>query len=337
MGNKGANDRVPSKVLAEQLSHFKNSEPATVLNYWNGGLILANISLAGMPELIIQIKDLVIACAIRQPSSLQISGLEIWYQALTFNDTEVSTMVVRPRYHEGVELFYKLADHLVESLVEDETLDIAPASVESVIADWMNFWKREKLDVNRELLLGLLGELVAIDRVLDLDGVEYSIWEGPNGSPKDFRGKNDALEVKVSGTRTGPLIHRISSIHQLQVPDSGRLFVLSLRVEMSATGRESYSELVSRVGGHPMFQSSEAKSHFSDALAQAGYHKGLPINLSRFDIIEQSIYEVTDGFPRLTKDLVPEDPRVLDITYSVDFSSTAEYLHDLLGQKLKLN
>jgi hypothetical protein len=219
---------------------------AAVLNYWSGGLILANMSMLKVPELIIQVNGLTLESSGRRASSVHVAGLDLWFESLAFNGESVASLVLVPKNSDQRDLFYALADHLVPQLALNSELPGTSDSVEAEISEWMKFWAKERSEISRELLLGLLGELIALDEYLDLDGKDYTVWEGPLGSPKDFRGQNDALEVKVLGTRTGPVVHRISSIQQLQIPENGRLFILSLRITFSANGNHSFDQLVPR-------------------------------------------------------------------------------------------
>lgn len=310
---------------------------AAVLNYWSGGLILANMSMLKVPELIIQVNGLTLESSGRRASSVHVAGLDLWFESLAFNGESVASLVLVPKNSDQRDLFYALADHLVPQLALNAELPGTSDSVEAAISEWMKFWAKERSEISRELLLGLLGELIALDEYLDLDGKDYTVWEGPLGSPKDFRGQNDALEVKVLGTRTGPVVHRISSIQQLQIPENGRLFILSLRITFSANGKHSFDQLVSRVSELQLFQSLEGKSRLKLALDGAGYRSNLPVDIARFDVVDSGVYEVRGDFPRLTEADVTADARVLDITYSVDFSGSAEYLLPESGSKIQLN
>jgi hypothetical protein len=73
------------------------------------------------------------------------------------------------------------------------------------------------------------------------------------------------------------------------------------------------------------------------ALEGAGYRTNLPVDLARFDVVDSGVYEVRGDFPRLTEADLTADARVLDITYSVDFSGSAEYLLPDSGSKIQLN
>ncbi len=310
---------------------------AAVLNYWSGGLILANMSMLKVPELIIQVNGLKLESSGRRPSRVHVAGLDIWFEELAFNGESVASMVLVPKNADQRDLFYALADHLVPKLAMDQDVPSTSDSLESAISEWMKFWAKERSENSRELLLGLLGELIALDEFLDLEGKDYTVWEGPLGSPKDFRGSKDALEVKVMGTRTGPVVHRISSIQQLQIPEGGRLFVLSLRIIFSANGKHSFDDLVTRISQLAMFQSMEGKGRLKLALESAGYRANLPVDLARFDVFDSGVYEVREDFPRLNAADISADARVLDITYSVDFSGSAEFLLPDTDYKIQLN
>lgn len=327
----------PGQAWAELIDLSVDATSSITLNWWKGGLILANLSLAKIPELVIQINGYPLEKSNKKPSSVKVAGLDIWYESLTFNGVKVPSLVLRPKLTEHFQVFFALADYLVQNISQNETLDVQPDKLEEIVDEWVKFWARERAEFSRELLLGLLGELIAIDDVLDLEGHTHDFWEGPKGSPQDFRGANDALEVKVQGSHVGPITHQISSILQLQPPQNGNLYVLSLRIKLGANGEHSYHDLVDRVSKIPMFANIEGRAFLREALDKAGYSTELPINLSRYDIVDSNIYHVRDGFPRLSKTQIPEDVRVFDIKYSVDFSGAKEFLLEKTDSKFCLS
>lgn len=333
---KSSATKSPTEAWGELIELSADASSAVTLNWWKGGLILANLSISKIPELVIQLNGYSLEAAGKRPSSVKVAGLDIWYESLTFNGARVPSLVLMPKYTEHFEVFYSLADHLVSNISQDENLEVSPENLEERILDWVKFWSRERPEFNKELLLGLLGELIAIDDVLDLDGYTHEFWEGPKGSPQDFRGSIDALEVKVQGTHTGPITHQISSILQLQIPTSGNLYVLSLRIKLGANGENSFHDIVERVRANSLFANREGKEFYSLALEKVGYSAELPINLSRYDVVDLGIYHVREGFPRLIHSLIPDDPRIFDVKYSVDFSGAQEFLLEKTNSKLKL-
>jgi hypothetical protein len=330
------NPQTPSEAWKTLSESGSSSTSAVPVNWWQGGLILANVSFGNVPELVIQLNTLEMTAGSKRPSSILVTGLDIWLELLTFNSQAVSSLVLRPKQVDHNEVFFALADHLVDEICRDKDVTPSVRALESIIRDWVDFWSKERSELSREALHGLLGELIALDEFLMTDNLLHSSWSGPAGDPHDFRGERDSLEVKVTSKRTGPLVHKISSTSQLQIPELGRLFVLSIRAKLSETGERSFDDLVMRVGALPLFEDEVGRTYFASALAKAGYSNNLPVEFSRFDLFDTQVFEVREGFPRVLKDSIPNDPRVFDLTYSVDFSGATEYLHDLNGETLQL-
>ncbi len=315
----------PSSVWERLIEEKANFRPEPV-GYWSGGLIVATISLGNIPELIIQVADLSLVQGKIAPSRHAVNGLEIFFENLNINGEQSPCLVLRPKRPGVNQVFFALADHLLTTLLGDLQLPGTAETLESQIKTWIDFWAKEHPEGSKQLLLGLIGELLAIDRWLNLEGLTHSNWTGPEGLPQDFRGEKDGLEVKVLGTRTGPLVHQISSVHQLQDMPDGKLFVLSFRITLASTGSESVHELVERVRGKQIFESAEGQNHLNAALSSTGYSSELPIQLSRFDLVQEHLFEVVQGFPRLVLKDLPSDSRVLDVKYSIDLSAAGEYL-----------
>jgi hypothetical protein len=101
---------------------------------------------------------------------------------------------------------------------------------------------------------------------------------------------------------------------------------MSFRLGFSATGALSTHELVERVTAHQSFQGSEARTYITKALTEAGYSASIPSKFERFDIWGERIYEIGDGFPRLTRQTVPFDERITNVNYTIDLSGCEAYL-----------
>lgn len=304
--------------------------------WWSGGLVLAGLSLGGVPELVIQVANLSLTPRQTTPSSLAVNGLETFYELLNI-DGSVPCLVLRPRKSVQHEVFFALADHVVSQLQTNIESDGRAETLEALLKQWMDFWSKDASVFSVEKLLGLIGELLAIKDWLDLNGQKYTFWTGPQSLPQDFRGSADAVEVKVLGKRTGARVHRISSTLQLQdMPNNGRLYVLSYRLALSSSGSYSVHELVDTVRSLDLFKESDARLYFEDALLSAGYTRDLPLNVTTFDLVQQGLYTVAPDFPRLINDLLPSDSRILDVEYSIDLSACDEYLVAETPFKLEL-
>lgn len=320
------NSKSPSDVWHDLLNTEGHEQKAQPLTWWSGGLILATLSASNAPEMVIEISGLEIEPGKRWSSALNVSGLELFYENLAINNESKACLILKPKKEGQYEVFFAVADFLVEKISTNTELKATPDTLETVIRKWIEFWSRERAASSREKVLGLIGELLALESWVDLSEKTHSVWQGPLGDPQDFRGQVDALEVKVSGTRTGPLVHKISSLKQLQIPESGKLHVLSFRIGLGEVGSRSLDELVKAIRELGIFQSKQGREHLELALEAAGYNDQLPLEFSKFDVHESQLFQIKEDFPRLIESDLPEDPRIFDISYSVDFSSAAEFL-----------
>ncbi len=293
---------------------------------WPGGLLVASVSHASTPELVIQIAGWDFASLQAVQSGLRLNGLDIWYQVLQIGHNQSPCLVLRPRGTDANEMFFALAAHLNSALPEVSSDDVNPDAIESIIDNWADFWKKIRAGADRKKILGLVGELLTIDRWLDTKHFEYSNWQGPKGGPHDFCGDLFDIEVKVSGSRTGALKHEISSVHQLESQDEKGLFVLSFRIGLSKTGAYSTNDLVARTSQLPVFTGPGGATWLDEALKDAGYSPDIDADFSRYDIWEECLYEVRGDFPRLTREVLPSDARVFDIKYTVNFGGCQEYV-----------
>ena len=305
---------------------------------WSGGLVVASVGSARTPQLLIQLRDIGSPdLAAQAQRLLKVNGLVSTIQNLSLNNVQAPCFVISPSLPKYNGVFFSLAEYLVDTIKLPSALNPSVISVETVIKEWIDFFRKPSDQTSREKILGLIGELLAIRDWLDVSKLQGKSWTGPAGLPQDFRGNHDALEVKVLGSRTGPVVHKISSLHQLQVPSSGRLFVLSLRITLGSTGHESVHDLVKVVGASPMFADPLSQSYFWESVWGQGYSDDLDSKFSHFDVTSTCLYQVTDGFPNLGPDITKNDARVFDVVYSLDFSGLTDFIFSDKPIRLLLN
>jgi hypothetical protein len=308
------------------------------LSLWSGGLVVATLAGSKTPQLVIQLKEGHSPDVAAQAHRLlKVNGLSSSVENLRLNNNDAVCFVIGPSIPKFESIFYALADYLVNAIKLPKVLDPSAKSIEQIVQEWMEFFRKPSEQTNREKILGLIGELVAIRDWIDPFGLDGTAWTGPLGQPQDFRGKNDSIEVKVLGTRTGPTVHKISSLHQLVNPGDGKLYVLSMRVTLSATGASSIHDLVRDVSKSSIFADQSSQANFWDSVQGLGYSEDLEAQFSHFDLIAASLYEVRAGFPRLGPEITNADSRIFDVVYSLDFSALGEYLIHSEPTKVVLN
>jgi hypothetical protein len=316
--------------MTSAVSHLGESQGnsenlgARLLGIWSGGSVLVTQSFSGTPELIFELGPN--GSGIPDVVNVNPSGLSLRVVKVRISGKDTNCVVITPTHEKFFQAFEVLSEFLYKEFVGDPAYDGTLAELEIAISRWMDFLQRRRGTSQKESIQGMVGELLCLQKVIDTSQMNFDMWLGPSGAPQDFRIGSTWIEVKTSQARKGPIVHKISSIDQLEVPKDGRLLVVSFRLVLSKSGQHSVHELVASVRDMELNQKPGATIFFDKNIAACGYSEELPLEYSTFDIFETCIYEVRDGFPRLSRADIPDDHRILDLAYSVDFSAASEYL-----------
>lgn len=171
------------------------------------------------------------------------------------------------------------------------------------ISAWQDFMERHREGVlSLEAELGLFGELVVVDRMLELGAdarTTMEAWQGPLGGDQDFIPGTGALEVKSTLAAAG-FPASIPSLEQLDDSIRQPLFLAAVRLGLDpggATLPERADAIRARLAGL-----GGVLDLFDVRLLQAGL---LPTAAHRYTrrFLHRStvVLQVTDGFPRLTR------------------------------------
>ena len=169
---------------------------------------------------------------------------------------------------------------------------------------------------------GLIGELRVIERYLlgvieARDAVDG--WAGPLGSPKDFQFGLVGIEAKARSPQRAEV--RISSAHQLDSAGTDRLFLSVIEVaaalDESATAL-TITDVAARVSNRIAALDMSATIVFEERLAATGFDWDEDYSDKHWSIGDEVLYEVADGFPRITPSMVPA--AVDDVRYSISLA-----------------
>jgi hypothetical protein len=318
----------PSLVWAEWQA-TQSEISARIIRYWSGGLIIAALDPTRRPELWIEVAS----SSWPQSNSTDYSftdirGLKLDIQNVRVDGREFAAIAISVSESDFDDVFRMFADEIVEDLYLEPTLRGTVFEVESKISRWMNFFKRPKQEESREEVLGMVGELLFIRDWLDTVETPFSVWAGPFGASKDFVGENLDVEVKVLGRRTGPRVHSISSLDQMNPSKNRPLILCSVRATLGIGKPERVESLIAEVRGTPMFSRNlECATYFDRALEQHGLLGDIPKELSTFELIDIVFFLVDDRFPKLTPEITANLPQVLDVSYQLDVTSESPYLN----------
>ena len=170
---------------------------------------------------------------------------------------------------------------------------------------------------------GLIGELRVIERcLLDIVGARDAVegWGGPLGLPKDFQLGLVGIEAKARSPQKSEV--GISSLHQLDLAGATRLFLSVTEVAAAldeSVGAVTVRDVAARVGTAIAELDASATIMFEERLAAAGFDWDDDYADRRWTIGEETLYEVADGFPRITPSMVA--PTVDDVRYKISLSA----------------
>jgi hypothetical protein len=205
----------------------------------------------------------------------------------------------------------------------------------SRIRSWQEFMRKGAEALSPEAELGLIGELLFLDRMLEV-GVPPQIsldsWVGPLNGVQDFELGTGAVEVKATLSSQGfPAL--IYSLEQLNDAARKPLFVAGVRLSQQELGC-NLPQIASAVR-EKLAGESGTDSVFTERLLAAGYmdaHKDRYPR--RFVAEEMRIMEVGTGFPRLTPGTVPAGVRAA--SYEIDLDRAPGASEGLVSALSKL-
>ena len=174
---------------------------------------------------------------------------------------------------------------------------------------------------------GLIGELVLMERHLLSAlpaGEAVDAWVGPIGAPKDYQIGLICVEVKAPRPQKATI--SISSIHQLDSVDATQLFLYVAEVAPALDETPSavtVSEVADRVRSAIAEQDVSATIVFDERLSATGFDWGDDYSDKLWVIGEESLFDVKEGFPRVTPSMVP--PGVEKAHYVVALAACESY------------
>lgn len=202
------------------------------------------------------------------------------------------------------------------------------------IRAWQEFMKNGQNGLSPEAELGLVGELLCLETLLD-EGLPVHLvvesWKGPFDGIQDFEIGNGAIEVK-STLSIDSFSASILSLEQLDDSTRHPLFIYGCRFIFGLDGL-SLSQRVLALRNR-ISSDRVALSIFNNGLLHVGYfdmHSDLYTR--KFTLSNCYIILVDNSFPRLTLGNVPSGVR--RARYEIDLSSVMKN-HISLNKAIKL-
>ena len=219
------------------------------------------------------------------------------------------------------ELFLAICNDLAFATCHEDKYT-ASSKILSRLIRWVRFLQLNKrAHLEPSVIRGLIGELYFMLRHLTPTyGITKALgsWLGPKGAPHDFCVGETSVEVKTTKEESHHEV-TISSAEQLTI-SSGELFlyilILAPTVETDSTAI-SLGDLIDEATAL-LANDFNALNCFYDLLAEIGYYPDSEQETAKFIAVDEKSYKIRDGFPRITKDILPSGIKHLQYTISLD-------------------
>lgn len=291
---------------------------------WAGGQVLAAVDAMGRRHLLVRIAD---GSRVKLPRPLSGLGLEV-RKMRPSGQPDATWIVLSPTDPAGERPFTGLATDVVNELPLDGPADTA--ALFGVIERWRRFFGRSRDGLSHEDQLGLIGELwLLLEWLPAVTIAAVHAWKGPLRGRHDWVSDQLSVEVKTTGAATGPVVHRVNRLDQLDEPTGSTLYLLSVRAVSDASGVDSLDALLERARAAATAAGTTCAALLDDRLraldvtqADIGRYND-PVRVDQADL-----YEVTDGFPRLIPASFPGGlpAGISDVGYNLDTSACGNWL-----------
>jgi len=178
---------------------------------------------------------------------------------------------------------------------------------------WRQFLRDRRDGISRSETIGLIGELVVLERLLANDPHHLASWQSPVDGLHDFQSNGHALEVKAGLGPSSTIT--ISRLDQLDTAGLRRLDLLHVRLIESPDGR-SLRDIIAAVSD--VLPDDFNRRSFENALLRRGLLPGDDTARSTPKVQLRTIdaYTVSDGFPRLIRSALPIG--ISEATYTLE-------------------
>lgn len=229
-----------------------------------------------------------------------------------------------------LDIFEALCSDLLKNIDSISDSRVALSITMNHLKRWKSFMSGSSTTIlSPQAVRGLFAELTYLLSLLEGDidqAVVIDAWIGPLDSHQDLIFMDTAVEIKaLSGKERNSI--SISSLDQLQATVSSLyLKIYRLGTSVDQDHAKSLNQLVKLI--EQKFDSAELSFKFLDRLAATGY---LPIDHydePHFLILDETTYLVEEGFPRLTKEVIPVG--IEKATYEIDLSSLDPFISENL-------
>lgn len=188
---------------------------------------------------------------------------------------------------------------------------------------WRRFLRERHAGMSREETIGLIGELLILERLVTADPALLGSWKSPEDGLQDFENAGHALEIKTGiGAAT---VIRISSLDQLDAAGMDRIDLVHVRLAEDPSGR-TLADIIDDL--QALLREDGSRRQFANGLLRRGLMPDDDVARNRPRIRERGIdtYHVDETFPALVRASVPI--AVIETSYGLEARAISDHAID---------
>jgi len=240
------------------------------------------------------------------------------------------TLLMELQQNEAVDVFSVFVARVCEELDDITKPESAVKAVIALIEKWKEFFAGGSDILSDERQTGLYGELYLLNNLsssgIDL-GKTIKAWTGSKKTSQDYEFGLAAIEVKTSAAVDASRIN-ITNARQLDDAGLDDLFLSRILLDARQGEENTLPLLIEKIRESIQSISPESSLDFEEKLLAAGYQDKHVEQYSNRAYSERELvfYRVTEGFPRLLVQDLPEG--VTKVSFEIILEACSEFRVD---------
>jgi hypothetical protein len=211
------------------------------------------------------------------------------------------------------EIFLALISSIYDSLTKNTDSFAFFQEMKQILKNFKNFFEKSKTELNQNNEIGLFGELLFLDKLIDdNDEGHVDFWMGPNRNKHDFEIKDKGYEIKATLKQKNVSIS-ISSEIQLEKDNLNELSIVLYTLEKNTNGislKELSLDIMNK------FSNVKNKTIYKANLLRLGFDIDNNINDQKYKLIKVNTIKVEENFPKITRSNL--DINIFDVKYKIN-------------------
>lgn len=240
-------------------------------------------------------------------------GLDLTINKMTNLSEDKIFLIISKNKGFNDEIYLALISTLYDSLrIQTDSFSFIH-EMKLTLRKFKNFFEKSKLKLKQSQEIGLYGELLYLDNLIDKkDESAINYWLGPNRNRHDFELNDIGYEVKSTLKQKNVSI-TISSEVQLDQDNLKELNLILYTLERNTNGM-TLIELARKLFNK--FSSVKNKILFKANLLKLGFDIDNNLNDQSYKVIKFNTFKIDGDFPKIIKSNL--DKNIFDVKYKIN-------------------